>query len=133
MLPPLYTMNNNPVGVRKAGTVSHQSMAGIQSSAPILPNYGRGHIPKFSANGEAIKMIDEGITAPQPLNFQQPTIQIPQPTQQSFLSKYRNVARTIAMGVEYSRSKKIPNTLVAGLVPYIYFVYVAYDEYKKRK
>ena len=116
MLPPLYTMNNNPVGVRKAGTVSHQSMAGIQSSVPMLPNYG-----------------NEGITAPQPQNIQQPTIQIPQPTQQSFMSKYRNVARTIAMGVEYSRSKKIPNTLVAGLVPYIYFVYVAYDEYQKRK
>ncbi len=128
MLPPLYTMNNNPVGVRKAGTVSHQSMAGMQSSAPILPNYG-SQLDKSAI----AKEINQGITAPQPQNNQQPTIQIPQQTQQSFLSKYRNVARTIAMGVEYSRSKRIPNTLVAGLVPYIYFVYVAYDEYQKRK
>ena len=41
MLPPIYTMNNNPVHVQKAGAVRQDmGCCGIQSSVPMLPDYG---------------------------------------------------------------------------------------------
>ena len=43
MLPPIYTMNNNPVHVKKAGAVRQDmGCCGIQSSVPMLPDYGVG-------------------------------------------------------------------------------------------
>ena len=41
MLPPIYTMNNNPVHIQKAGAVRQDmGCCGIQSSVPMLPEYG---------------------------------------------------------------------------------------------
>lgn len=119
MLPPIYTMNNNPVHVQKAGAVRQDmGCCGIQSSVPMLPNYGE----------QTVVSVPENVMTN--MTEQVPSQNTVQP---SFLSRYRQIARIMAMGIEYSRSEKITNTLVAGAVPYIYFAYFAYDMYSKNQ
>ena len=51
----------------------------------------------------------------------------------TIFGKMRPYMRVLAMGIEYARSRNALKSIGASILPYPYFVYLAYSEYTKKK